>query len=120
MTEIRNDTLDEDDFDTTLSEDIDFEGFLSFDKPFMIKGRVSGRIEATSALYVAEGAVVKADVEAPVVIVRGSLVGNVTASVRVELAACGSLIGDVKAPEILMETGCVFNGSCSMTGAPKA
>lgn len=116
MIDIRNEQIDEDDFDTVLSSDIEFSGTLQFDKPFMIKGRVSGEIVATGDLLIADGAVVEASVQAPVVVVRGTLVGNVLATVRVEVAASGSLSGDVEAPEILMETGCVFNGACKMTG----
>jgi cytoskeletal protein CcmA (bactofilin family) len=40
----------------------------------------------------------------------------VTAAEKVELALTGKLLGNVTAPEILMETGCVFNGLCTMTG----
>jgi cytoskeletal protein CcmA (bactofilin family) len=114
MTEIRNDTMDEDDFDTILSSDIEFSGTLLFSKPFLIKGRVTGEIDAKGALVIAEGAVVDANVRAPSVIVRGSVHGNIVATNRVEIAATGSLMGDITAPEIFMEKGCVFNGSCSM------
>jgi len=115
MTDVRNDTLDEDDFDTVLSSDIEFSGVLVFEKPFLIRGRVSGEIDAKGALVVAEGAVVEANVRAPTVIVRGSIQGDVIATERVEIASSGKLVGDISAPEILMETGCVFNGSCTMT-----
>ncbi len=117
MIDIRSEQVDEDDFDTVLSSDIEFSGKLRFDKPFMIKGKVSGEIDATGDLLIAEGAVVQASVKAPVVVIRGALVGNVAASTRVEVATTGTLSGDVEAPEILMETGCVFNGACRMTGA---
>ena len=115
MTDVRNETMDEDDFDTVLSSDIEFSGTLIFEKPFLIRGRVSGEIDARGALVVAEGAVVEANVKAPTVIIRGSVQGNVVATDRVEIASSGKLVGDITAPEILMETGCVFNGSCTMT-----
>ena len=114
MIDVRNDAMDEDDFDTVLSSDIEFSGTLVFNKPFMIKGRVAGNIFATGDLYVAEGAVVTAEVRAPLVVVAGSVAGNVSATKRVEVRASGKLDGDVIAPEIHMETGCSFNGKCSM------
>lgn len=120
MTEIRNDVMDEEDFDTILSSDIEFSGTLIFTKPFLIKGRVMGEIDATGYLVIAEGAVVEANVRAPSVIIRGSVRGNVFATDRVEIAVSGSLVGDIAAPEILMEKGCVFNGSCAMTKRTKA
>lgn len=115
LTDLRNDSLDEDDFDTVLSRDIEFSGLLSFDKPFLIRGKVSGEIAAKGALVVAEGALVEANVQAPVLIVRGTVQGNVFATERVEIASSGKVVGDISAPEVLMETGCVFNGACTMT-----
>jgi cytoskeletal protein CcmA (bactofilin family) len=115
MTDVQNDTLDEEDFDTVLSPDIQFTGTLNFKQPFLIKGRVSGEIISQGLLVVDDAAIVEADIQAPRVIIRGSVQGNVSAAERVEIAASGTLVGDVRAPEIFMETGCVFNGSCVMS-----
>ncbi|GHV66720.1 hypothetical protein AGMMS49928_02070 [Spirochaetia bacterium] len=64
-----------------------------------------------------EEAVVEAEINASRVIIRGSVKGNVTASEKVEVMVSGRLEGNVAAPEIFMETGCVFNGRCTMTRA---
>ena len=116
MTDVHSDTIDDSDFDTILSSDIDFSGTLNFDKPFLIRGRVSGNIVAQGLLLVDEEAVVEANINASRVIIRGSVKGDVIASEKVELAITGKLVGNVRAPEIFMETGCVFNGQCTMTG----
>jgi cytoskeletal protein CcmA (bactofilin family) len=117
MTDVHNDMLDDEDFDTILSSDIDFSGTLSFDKPFLIRGRVSGQIISTGLLVIDEQAVVEANITAPKVIIRGKVKGNVTAAEKVEIAVMGTLIGNVNAPEVFMETGCVFNGQCTMNKA---
>ncbi len=114
MIDVRNDILDEDDFDTVLSADIEFSGTLVFSKPFMIKGTVSGSIVATGDLCIAEGAVVKAEIRAPSVVISGTVTGNVSATGRVEVKSSGRLDGDITAPEIIMESGCAFNGKCAM------
>ena len=118
MTDIHSDTLEEEDFDTILSEDIDFSGTLNFEKPFLIRGKLSGNIVAQGLLMVDEGAVVEANINAPRVIIRGSVRGDVTASEKVEVNITGKLVGNVNAPEIFMETGCTFNGRCTMTEKP--
>jgi len=118
MTDVKNDILDEEEFDTVLSPDIEFTGNIAFDKPFMIKGHVSGRIETSSDLVIAEGALVEADIRAATLILRGTLTGNVLASKRIELTASGKMTGDISAPEILMETGCQFSGNCAMSTVP--
>jgi cytoskeletal protein CcmA (bactofilin family) len=115
MTDVHNDVLEDEDFDTILSSDINFSGTLNFEKPFLIRGRLSGEIVARGLLVVDEEAVVEANINASKVIIRGSVKGNVTAAEKVELTITGKLIGNVTAPEIFMETGCVFNGRCSMT-----
>ena len=119
MTEIHNEVLEDDDFDTILSENINFSGTLNFEKPFLIRGRLSGSIIAKGLLVVDEEAVVNANISAPRVVIRGSVKGDVIASEKVEVTVTGKLDGNVKAPEIYMEAGCTFNGQCTMTGSSK-
>jgi cytoskeletal protein CcmA (bactofilin family) len=107
--------LDEEDYDTVLAPDIDFAGTIQFEEPFMIKGRVSGHIDATSDLMVDSGAVVKADIKANRVIIKGEVVGNVDATQMVHVFSSGKLTGDVTAPEVVLESGCFFSGICAMT-----
>jgi len=115
MTDVHNDALEDDDFDTILSEDIEFSGILNFEKPFLIRGKLSGDISAKGLLVVDEDAVVEANIRASKVIVRGSVKGDIIASEKVEVTVTGKLVGNVTAPEIFMETGCIFNGRCTMT-----
>jgi len=120
MTEVHNDVLEDEDFDTILSPDIDFTGTLHFEKPFLIRGKVSGEISARGLLVIDEEAVVNANINASRVVIRGQVKGNVSAQENVEVTASGKLTGNVSAPEIFMETGCVFNGRCNMTGKNNA
>lgn len=120
MTDVHNDVLSDDDFDTVLSPDIDFSGVINFEKSFLVRGRISGEISARGVLLIDEGAVVEADIVADRVIIRGSVVGNVMASARLEITTSGKLEGNVNAPEIDFEIGCVFNGSCTMNPALRA
>jgi cytoskeletal protein CcmA (bactofilin family) len=115
MTDVHNDALEDEDFDTILSRDIDFSGTLVFEKPFLIRGKLSGEIESRGLLVIDEGAVVEANINASKVVIRGSVKGNIIATEKVELSVTGRLAGNVTAPEVFMETGCVFNGRCAMT-----
>jgi cytoskeletal protein CcmA (bactofilin family) len=116
MAEVYNDFLEDSDFDTILSHDIDFTGTLSFDKPFLIRGKVSGAINATGLLVVDENAVVNANINALRVLIRGQVKGDITAVEKVEITVTGKLSGNVTAPEIFMDSGCIFNGRCTMIG----
>ncbi|MDR2552987.1 MAG: polymer-forming cytoskeletal protein [Treponema sp.] len=115
MTDVHNDALEFEDFDTVLSPDIEFSGILRFEKPFLIKGRVTGEINSTGLLMIDEEAVVEANIRASRVIILGTVKGNVSAEERIEVALTGKLTGNVSAPEINMETGCYFTGRCTMT-----
>jgi len=116
MTDTYNDLLEDADFDTILSPDIDFTGTLHFEKPFLIRGKVSGEIDATGILVIDENAVVNANIHALRVLIRGHVKGDVTAVEKVEITVTGRLSGNVTTPEIFMETGCIFNGRCTMIG----
>ena len=115
MTDVHSNIIEEEDYDTILSPDIEFNGTLNFERPFLIRGKMTGDISAKGLLVIDEGAVVEAGIKASRVIIRGSVKGNVIATEKVEVTITGRLIGDVTAPEIFMETGCVFNGRCTMT-----
>lgn len=108
------DLLDEEDYNTILAPDIEFNGLIEFSEPFMIKGRVSGKINATSDLLVDTGAVVHADIKADRVVIKGTVTGNVTADKIVHVFSSGKLTGDVTAPEVVLDTGCFFSGVCTM------
>ena len=120
MTDVHSEMIEEDDFDTILSPDIDFSGTLNFEKPFLIRGKVSGEINARGLLVIDEEAVVNANIKTSRVKIRGFVKGDVTAFEKVEIAITGKLDGNITAPEIFMETGCVFNGRCTMTGKSTA
>ena len=106
--------LEEDDFDTVLATDITFRGTIKFSKPFMIRGTVSGTIDATSDLVVDSSAEVVAGVDAARVLVRGKVEGNINAKRLVIVTATGTVKGDITAPQVVLEPGAHFSGRCSM------
>jgi cytoskeletal protein CcmA (bactofilin family) len=114
MAELRIKKVDDTEIDTILAEDIDFTGELSFGRPLMIKGKFSGTIKASGDLYVGDNAFVEARIEANVVSLKGKIKGNVYAKSRVEIFSSATVDGDITAPDIIMESGCRFNGMCNM------
>jgi cytoskeletal protein CcmA (bactofilin family) len=117
MREVRIEHVDETEIDTILAEDIDFSGVLSFQKPLMIKGLFQGEIKASSDLYIGEKAVVKARIEADTVSSKGRIEGDVLARSRVEFFSTATMVGDLTTPDLIMESGCQYNGHCTMKQA---
>ncbi|MBP3608386.1 MAG: polymer-forming cytoskeletal protein [Treponema sp.] len=107
--------LEEEDFDTILASDIAFQGSIKFTKPFMIRGTVSGLIDASSDLVIDTDAVVNADINATRVLVRGRVEGNIIGQDLVFVTATGSVNGDITAKQVVLEPGSRFSGKCTMT-----
>src|SRR5271157_4270409 len=116
MAEVRIKDIDEHEIDTILAEDIDFEGYLTFKKPLMIKGKFKGEIKSTSSLYIGEKAFVEAATEAAIVSSKGTHKGNIVGHSRVELFSTAQVEGDISTPDFVVESGCKFNGYCNMGG----
>lgn len=117
MTEIKDTTLfelDEEDFDTVMASDISFTGTISFAKPFMIKGKVSGKIDASSDLLIDSQAEVNADINANRVLVKGKVKGNINGKKLVYVTSSGSVNGDITSAQVVLEPGSNFSGKCSM------
>src|SRR5436309_1476512 len=81
---------------------------------------LSGEITSKDTLVIGERAVVRATVRTATLVVRGEVVGNVTASEQVVLEASARVTGDVEAPVIVMAKGAVLDGHCRMTKAKPA
>lgn len=106
--------MEDEAFDTIIEDDISFTGNIKFKQPLMIRGTVSGKIEATSDLVIDTNAVVQADIVASRVLIKGKVKGNVHGENLVFVTATGSLDGDITTKKVVLEPGCSFTGRCSM------
>ena len=116
MSDSNNDLFEREDsdYDTYIAPDIKFSGNIHFEKPFIVKGQISGNIEATSDLVIDTDAIVNADISAERVLIRGKVKGNVIGNKLIFITASGSLDGDITTGKVVLEPGCVFTGKCSM------
>lgn len=94
---------------TTLTGEANFKGMLRVD------GHLSGRVSSQDGtLIVSTGGQVDADVEVSIAQIYGTVVGNVTATKRIELGRVAKVTGDIQTPALVIENGAVFEGSCRM------
>lgn len=91
------------------------KGELTGDEDLLVEGSVEGQIRITRDLRIGATGVVKATVQAAAVVVSGELVGDCTATGRVELQASGRLMGNIRAPKIVIAEGAVFRGNSDMS-----
>jgi len=114
MTDINNKKFPNEQVDTILEKDIDFEGEMTLQKPLMIRGKVKGNITSEENLYIDETAQIEAQIYAQSVSVKGKLKGNIKATKRVELYSSAIMEGDITTPDVVIKSGCKFNGHCIM------
>ena len=98
-----------------LDEGSEIEGRYTCTGTVMLDATLRGEVTAKDTLIIGERGVVEATVRAAVLVVRGQVVGNVTASERVEIKGKARITGDVEAPVVVMEPGAVLDGQCRMT-----
>ncbi len=77
----------ESEINTLLGKGSEFEGKLTFEGTVRVDGKISGEIFSDDVLVVGEGASVSAEIDVGVIIVEGSVTGNIRAKRAVELHA---------------------------------
>ncbi len=97
-----------------IEEGCKFEGNLSFSGVVRIAGVVTGSVFSNDTLIISEGAVINADIHANVVIISGTVKGNIKASSKVEIRRPARFEGTINSPSLVVEEGVIFHGLTKM------
>jgi cytoskeletal protein CcmA (bactofilin family) len=96
-------------------------GELSSDEDLIIEGTVEGRIAHQShQLTIGKTGKVKADVHARIIIVEGTIEGDLQGDEGVHIGRTGRVVGNVSSPRISIEDGATFEGSITTLKASPA
>ena len=99
-----------------LGSDSHLDGVMTFTGQARVDGSFAGSIRGEGSLLIGPQARVEADIKAGEIFISGEVIGDVTATVRLDLKAPGSLKGNINAPLVVMDEGVLFEGHCSMPG----
>jgi cytoskeletal protein CcmA (bactofilin family) len=100
---------------TFLGPETTLEGKLAFEGTVRLDGHFTGTIESREGVVViGDQAVIRADILVHTATVSGEVSGNIRAADRIELQPPARVTGDLKAPVIVIESGVVFRGNCTM------
>ncbi len=99
---------------TVFNKNTEFSGDLTFKKSLQINGKFDGEISSSGYLVIGEEAVVKANIKADTVIIKGTVQGNVEAVTRLEIHTNGKLYGNIRTKKLVISDGVVFEGKCEM------
>src|SRR5256714_14123654 len=83
-----------------LNSDVDIKGTLKFSGELTFDGKLDGDISSEGTLNLGDNAVIKGNINATSVVVRGKVTGNVIAREKIDIKARTELFGDIKAPRL--------------------
>jgi cytoskeletal protein CcmA (bactofilin family) len=98
---------------STIARGTVVRGSVRGDGDLDIHGRVEGSVELGGELLISEGALIKSDVSARRVVVRGAVAGNVSGHEAVVLEPGARVVGDLHAPSIGIRPGALVRGNVS-------
>ena len=97
----------------------EFDGTFRSDRDLRIDGKVKGAIECLGTLFVAQGAVVEAKVQAENIDVAGDLTGEIRCKGVLRLLPSARLRGEVFTAQLIVNDGANYEGKLEMA-QPKA
>ena len=103
-----------------IGKSVIIKGELSGSENLTIEGTVEGQIELREhVLTIGTHGKIQAQIFAKAVVVMGHVVGNITASGKINIQESGAVQGDLSAPTVGISEGGQFRGSIDMQ-RPKA
>jgi len=98
-----------------IGKSVVIKGELNGSEDLTIEGHVEGTIQLKdNVLTIGPNGKIKAQIFAKSVIVLGEVIGNVTASDKVDIRDNGSVDGDLIAPRVAIAEGAHFRGAVDM------
>ena len=98
-----------------IGKSVVIKGELNGSEDLTIEGQVEGKIELRqNVLTIGPNGKIKAQLFAKSVIILGEVVGNVTATEKVDIRDNGSVDGDIASPRVAIAEGAHFRGSIDM------
>jgi cytoskeletal protein CcmA (bactofilin family) len=102
---------------STIGDNSFFEGQFAVNGNLRIDGKFEGRALHVDQLEIGPKARVKTEIFATSVIVKGIVVGNITAAKRVLLLSTSRVLGDIRTPELIIQDGVILEGKCTISHA---
>lgn len=101
---------------TLISEGCKIEGVLSGTGNFLVSGEVDGLCDVDGSVTLAASGFWKGTIKASVIIVAGTVEGDLIASGRVEISKTAKIKGSISGEEIAVAEGAVVDGVMQTTG----
>jgi cytoskeletal protein CcmA (bactofilin family) len=104
-----------------IGKSVVIKGELNGSEDLTIEGHVEGKIELRDhVLTIGPNGKIKAQLFAKSVVVLGEVIGDVSATEKVDIRENGSVEGDITSPRVAIAEGAHFRGSVDMANKAKA
>lgn len=97
-----------------------FEGTFRSQRDIRIEGEFKGSVSCDGLVFVAEGAVVAATIEAEHVTVAGDLSGEMRCRGRLQILPSGKVRARVATSSLVIQEGAVYEGQLEMAGVERS
>jgi cytoskeletal protein CcmA (bactofilin family) len=97
-----------------LGKGCKFKGTIEVEGTLRIDSEFEGVVNCPETLVVGKTGVVKAEVNVKNAIIGGKVIGNVTATNKIELQSGSHIEGDITTNRLVIDEGVFFEGSCKM------
>jgi cytoskeletal protein CcmA (bactofilin family) len=101
---------------SVLGPTLYFKGDLSAEEDLLIQGRVEGSVTHTQRLTVGVQGTVKANIRAQLIVVEGTVDGDLQAEKSVFVKETAKVRGNIYAPAVSILEGACFSGNIDMDG----
>lgn len=100
---------------TIIGKSLRIKGEIVSDEELIVQGKVEGNIQQSQDLYIEEGGEIRANITVPSIQIGGRMLGNISATNKVELLPGGTMMGDIlAAPRVELMDGAKFKGRIDM------
>jgi cytoskeletal protein CcmA (bactofilin family) len=97
---------------------IEISGDVSARADMKIYGHIRGRtVESSHGVEIGESGKINANISAKMVIIAGTVEGNIAGKEKVLISRTGKVQGNIVAPRVQLEDGAFFRGSIEMNPA---
>lgn len=93
-----------------LNSDVEIKGNVKFSGELTFDGKLDGEVSSDGVLNLGDSTVVKGNINAQAVVVRGKVTGNIVAREKIDIKGKAELFGDIKASRLSIEEGVTFVG----------
>ena len=99
---------------SVLGPTLKFKGELTAEEDLIVHGAIEGTLGPAPRVTIGPDAKVKANVQATIVIVEGTVHGNLSAQSTVVVKETATVEGNIDAPAVTILEGARFNGNVAM------